>query len=403
MFADRSRQINQNDETYFGSSQAVVQEQQRKSQNQLNAVSHPEGLAKTMVEKVATIQKIVVDHNIADAANLLDAALTVNSNSVKFPKHNFVSFYNSTMKNLENGVLEYLYLNPNMDEVFAQYQFNDIKTDGSFKSNIAHAHAGYYTVILNNVFSNLSTGFYDNKHAVIKAAKFQNADVNIITNDGSETQVFNPAMEQKYLGVLANTLSSEVMKSANKGVFIQIKNEIRKPIVFQMNAARKNTNKLFDLRWQEDQVTMEMNNIGFKNSEQLEQATEHLLNSVTFQRKSQDSYTMRYDFAIKNMEWTSALNIVSAGMRTTTDPIQFTIDQINIKFYVEKSAHDKQQLYGKTYTSVEIRGLHYNLKHVKSDLVSYFENDLQRFMELSLESYLQDSLVQELINSSRQY
>lgn len=356
-----------------------------------------------MVEKIATIQKIVVDHNIADAANVLDAALTVNSNSVKFPKHNFVSFYNTTMKNLENGMLEYLYLNPNMDHVFAQYKFNDIKTVGSFKSNIAHAHSGYYTVILNNVFSNLSTGFYDNNHAVIKAAKFQNADVNIITNDGSETQVFNPAMEQKYLGVLANTVSSEVVKSANKGVLIQIKNEIRKPIVFQMNAARKNTNKLFDLRWQEDQVTMEMNNIGFKNSEELEQATEHLLNSVTFQRKSQDSYRMRYDFAIKNMEWTSALNIVSAGKRTTTDPIQFIIDLINIKFYVEKSAHDKQQLYGKTYTSVEIRGLNYNLKHVKSDLVSYFENDLQRFMELSLESYLQDSLVQELINSSRQY
>ncbi|XP_060875801.1 uncharacterized protein LOC132949059 [Metopolophium dirhodum] len=402
MFADR--QVNQNDDTYFGSSQELGLQQQRKSQHQLNAASYPEGLAKIMVEKIAAIQKIAVDYNIAETADSLNAALPVNSNSVKFAKHNFVSFTNSTMKNLENGDLEYMYLNPERDTMFAQYQFNEIKTVGSFKSNIPHAHSGHYTVILNNVLSNLSTGFHDNKHAVIKAAKFQNADVNVITHDGSETQVFTPAMEQKYLGVLANTVSNEVMKSANKGALVQIKNEIRKPIVSQMNTARKNTNKLFDLRWQEDQVTMEMANIGFMNSEVLVHATEHLLNSVSFQRKSQDSYRMRYDFAIKNMGWTSPLNIVSANMRTTTDPIQFTIDDIIVKVFIDKSGRDQQQqLYGKAYTNVEVRGLHYNLKNVKSDLVPYFENDLQRFMEHSLGSYLQDSLVQELINSSRQY
>lgn len=402
-FADRSRQINQNDDTDFGSNQELrLQQQQPKSQNQFNAVNHPEGLTKIMVEKIATIQKIAVDHNIADTADFLDAALTVNSNSIKFPKHNFVSFYNSTMKNLENGNLEYLYLNPESDTLFAQYQFDEVKTVGSFKSNIAHTHSGYYTVILNNVFSNLSTGFYDDKHAMIKAAKFQNADVNIITHDGSETQVLNPAMEQKYLGVLANTVSNEVMKSANKGAIVQMKNEIRKPIISQMNAAKNNANKLFDLKWQEDQVSMEMTNIGFMNSEELEHATEHLLNSVTFQRKSQDTYGMRYDFSIKNMEWTSAVNIMSGDMRTTTGPMKFTIDQINMKVYVEKSTQ-QQQSYGKANTNVEIRGLHYNLKNVKSNLVSYFENDLQRFMELSLGSYIQDTLVQELNNSSRQY
>jgi len=404
MFVDHSRQINQNDDTYFGSSQELGQQQQLKSQNMFNAASHPEGLAKMMVEKIAAIQKIAVDYNIADSADSFNAALPVNSNSIKFSKHNFVSFFNSTMKNLENGDLEYMYLNPDRDAVFAQYQFNEIKTVGSFKSNIPHAHSGYYTVILNNVFSNLSTGFHDNKHAVIKAAKFQNADVNIITHDGSETEVFNPAMEQKYLGVLANTVSNEVIKSTNKGALVQIRNEILKPIVSQTNTARKNTNKLFDLRWQEDQVTMEMANIGFMNSELLVHATEHLLNSVSFQRKSQDSYRMSYDFTIRTLGWTSALNIMSAGMRTTTDPIQFTIDQISIKVYIDKSVYgQQQQAYGKAYTNVEIRGLHYNLKNVKSDLVSYFENDLQRFMEHSLKSYLQDSLVQELMNSSRQY
>ncbi|KAF0772823.1 Uncharacterized protein FWK35_00003624 [Aphis craccivora] len=399
-FADRSRQSNQNDETYFGSSQELSLQQQHKSQNQFVADRQPEGLAKVMVEKIAAIQKIVVEHNIADSANFLDAALTVNQNSVKFPKHNFVSFFNSTMKNLDNGDLEYMYLNPNKDAVFAQYQFNELKTVGSFKSNIPHAHSGYYTIIMNNVVSNLSTGFFDDKHAVIKAAKFQYADANIKTHDGSETQVFSPALEQKYLGVLANAVSSEVMKSANKSALVYIKNEIRKPM--KMNVARKYTNKLFDLRWQEDQVTMEMNNIGFKNSEELKQATEQLLNSVTFQRKSQDSYRMRYDFTIKNLEWTSALNVMSAGKRMTTEPMKFAIEKVNVKVYIDKAVHNQQQSHGKAYTKVEIQGLHYNLKHVQSELVSHLENDLQRFMELSLGSYLQDCLVQELINYNRQ-
>ncbi|XP_060833406.1 uncharacterized protein LOC132916951 [Rhopalosiphum padi] len=402
-FADRSRQNNENDETYFGFNQESSQQQQRTSQNQFAAVGQPEGLTKVMVEKIAAIQKIAVEQNIADSADFLDAALTVNQNSVKFPKHNYVSFFNSTMKNLDNGDLEYMYLNPEKDAVFAQYQFNEIKTVGSFKSNIAHAHSGYYTIVMNNVLSNLSTGFYDDKHAVIKAAKFHYADANIKTHDGSETQVFSPALEQKYLGVLANAVSNEVMKSANKGALVHIKNEIRRPI--EINVARKFTNKLFDLRWQEDQVTMEMTNIGFKNSEELKQTTEHLLNSVTFQRKSQDTYRMRYDFAINNLEWTSALNVMTAGKRMTTDPIKFTIEKLNIKVYVDKSVHNQQQQqsYGKAYTKVEVRGLHYNLKHVQSELVSSLENNLQRFMELSFGSYIQDSLVQELINSNRQY
>lgn len=354
-----------------------------------------------MVEKIAAIQKIAVEHNIADSADFLDAALTVNQNSVKFSKHNFVSFFNSTMKNLDNGDLEYMYLNPNKDAVFAQYQFNELKTIGSFKSNIPHAHSGYYTIIMNNVISNLSTGFFDDKHAVIKAAKFQYADSNIKTHDGSETQVFSPALEQKYLGVLANAVSNEVMKSSNKGALVYIKNEIRKPM--EINVARKYTNKLFDLRWQEDQVTMEMNNIGFKNSEELKQATEQLLNSVTFQRKSQDSYRMRYDFAIKNLEWTSALNVMSAGKRMTTEPMKFAIEKVNVKVYIDKAVQNQQQSYGKAYTKVEVRGLQYNLKHAQSELVSNLENDLQHFMELSLASYLQDCLVQELINYNRQY
>lgn len=399
---DRSRQSSQNGDVYLGSSQALSEQQQlRKSQNQFAANvagQSSDGLATLMVEKIVAIQKIAVDHHISNSCGLLDAALAVNQNSVKIPKHNFVSFSNATMKYLDDGHLEFMYLNPEKDTVFAQYQFDKVETVGSFKSNIEHAHSGTFTILLDNVRSNLSTGFYDNKHAVVKAAKFRYADANIKTHDGSETQVFSPALEQKYLGVLANAVSGEVMKSSNQGALVQIINEMRKPIVPRMNA-----NKLFDMSWQEDSVSIKMADIGFQNSKFA--TFEQFLKSVTFQRKSQDSYMMCYDLALDNLEWNSAVTIMSAGKITTTEPINFNMETLKIQVYIAKSANDQQQQsYGKASTNVEVRGLHYNLnKRLQSELVSNFENNLQRFIELSLESYFQNSLVQELIKSSRQY
>lgn len=393
-FTDRQYQNSKYDETHFGSNEN--QQQQYGNQNQATSGQFS-GLAKKIVDKVAAIQQIAVNHNIADNINYLNGALEVARDSVRLSANNFVSFYNTTMKNLDNGDLKYMYLNLEKDTCFAQYHFNQIETTGSFKSDVRDARSGYYTIIMNNVYSNLTTGFYDDKHSVVRSAKFQNADVNIKTQDGSETQVFNPAL-QRFLGVLAKAVSNEVKMSGRNTAFVQIKNEIRKPIYYQ-NQNTENT-KLFDLVWQEDNVAMEMRNIGFGDSK-LASASEHLFKSMTFQRKSPDSYTMRYDFALNNLEWISPLTVMSAGKRTTTPPTKFNVDKINVQVFFDKSSFDQQQSCDKISVNTYVQGLTFNLdNNLRSEVVSVIENKLERFIEHSLGSYIQTSLKQNVCNNN---
>ncbi|XP_027848061.2 LOW QUALITY PROTEIN: nuclear control of ATPase protein 2-like [Aphis gossypii] len=414
-FTDRQYQNSQYDETHFDFNENQQQQQQQQQQttttqqqqqqdqqqqygNQNQATSGQfSGLAKKIADKVAAIQQIAVNHNIAYNVNYLNGALEVARDSVKLSANNFVSFYNTTMKNLDNGDLEYMYLNLEKDTCFAQYHFSQIETTGSFKSDVRDARSGYYTIVMNNVYSNLTTSFYDDQHSVVRSAKFQNADANIKTQDGSETQVFNPAL-QRFLGVLAKAVSNEVKMSARSTALVQIKNEIRKPIYYQ-NQNTENT-KLFDLVWQEDNVAMEMRNIGFGNSK-LASATEQLFKSMTFQRKSPDSYTMRYDFALNDLEWISPLTVMSAGKRTTTPPTKFNVDKINVQVFFDKSSFNQQESCDKISVNTDVRGLTFNLdNNLRSEVVSVIENKLERFIQHSLGSYIQKTLKQNVCNNN---
>ncbi|CAI6364189.1 unnamed protein product [Macrosiphum euphorbiae] len=299
------------------------------------------------------------------------------------------------MKNMDNGKLKYMYLNPEKDTVFAQYHFNQIETVGSYNSDVFGARSGYYTIVMNNVNSNLSTGFYNDNHSVVRSARFQNADANVKTQDGSETQAFNPAL-QRFLGVLAHAVSNEVKRSARNNALAQIKNEIIKPIVLQ----NTENNKLFDLMWQEGNVAIEMSNIEFQNS-QLASATEQLLKSMTFQRKSQDSYTMVYDFALNKLAWTSTLNVVSAGKTVNTPRTKFDVEKIYIRVYLTKWSFDQQQSCDSISTNINVQGLNYNLdNNLRPEVVSAIDNNLERFIQHSLESNIQTYLKQMVCNNN---
>lgn len=399
-FASRKNQNNQYDETHFGldvnSNQQRQQQQQQQYEIQNQATRGQFNvLTKKIADKIAAIQQIAVNHNIADNINYLNGALNVARDSVRLSANNFVSFYNSTMNNLDSGKLKYMYLSPENDTVFAQYYFNQIETVGSFKSDVRDARSGYFTIVMNNVYSNLLTGFYDDKHAVVRPAKFQNADANVKTQDGYATQAFDSAL-QRFLGVLANIVSSEVKMSARNGAFVQFKNEILKPIGFH----NMENNKLFDLMWQEDNVAIEMPNIRFQNA-QLTSTNEQLFKSMTFQRKSQDSYTMSYDFALRNLEWTSALTVMSAGKRTTTPPTKFNVEKIKFRVYISKSSFDHQQSCDNISTTVSVRGLNYDLdENLRSEVVSAIDNNLQRFIKHYLESNIQTNLKQIVCNNN---
>lgn len=405
-FSSRKYQNTQYDDTHFDfnenlnqkqrqQQQQQYQQQQYGSQNQAASVQS-NGLAKKIADKIAAIQQIAVDHNIADNINYFNGELDVARNSIKLSDKKFVSLFNSTMKNLDNGKLKYMYLNPEKDTVLAQYHFNQIETVGSFNSDVRDARSGYYTIVMNNVYSNLTTGFYDNKHFVVRSAKFQNADANVKTQDGSETQAFNTAL-QRFLGVLAHVVSNEVKIAARNNALVQIKNEIIKPIVLQ----NTENNKLFDLTWQEGNVAIEMSNTVLQNSP-LASTTEQLLKSMTFQRNSQNYYTMYYDFVFNNLEWTSDVTVMSAGKRTVIAPLtKFNVEKINILVYISKPSFDKQQSCDNISTNVNVQGLNYNLdNNLPSEVVSAVYNNLERFIQHSMESNIKTSLKQIACNNN---
>lgn len=389
-------QNGQNNEFSYTNDLSVQQQQQYKDQNRgyLAAVN---GLVKNMVEKITALQQIALNHNIAGNGNSdLDSPLFVTQNSVKLPGDSYVRLYNNSMENLDNGNLELMYISPQKDTVFAQYQFNRVIAAGSFKSNVRNAQQGYYTVVLDGVYSNVTTGFYDYRHSVIRPAQYQSVDATVRTNDGSDTQEFDQALENRFLAELQHAIASEVIKSTDRGMIGQMKTELRRPMVSVHGAGSEG--KLYDMRWKEDDVYMEMNGIALKYPEQVEQ---QLYTSVSYQRKTQEAYRMRYGFTLNNLQWTSNLIVESAGKRMTANSANFQIE--NVDFEVTIYNQKYQSSCGIINTNVQVNGLQYNLQDttVQPELVSTVKNQLQKFIEHSLGLYIQENLKQDICNTSK--
>lgn len=393
-FAERSRQY-----TSFESDAADSDEDDYRSGDgpqQHVSVDRYAGLTKKMVQKIAAIQQIAVDH---DADGGLYRQMNLNSNAIKLSGQNFVTFYNTTMKNLDDGDLKYLYINPDKDAVLVQYQFDQIETVGSFKSNVHDAKSGYYTILLNNVYSNVSTGF-NNQHTVIRPANFQSADAVVKTDAGAETQAFNDALEHKYLRELGHAVSVQVLKATDMGMIGQMKAEARKPMYAYGAGAGEKKGKLFDMRWTEDGVTMEMSGIGYDRLP--EQAGQQLrFGSVAIQRKSETVYKTLFDFALYDLKWTSALAVQSsAGQRMIARSVDVDVPKAYVQVAITKSLNSgqqQQQLCGNIDADVSIKGFQFKINEdVPSELRSKIEQKFKRFFEHNLEAYVEESLKQEI-------
>ncbi|VVC29645.1 Hypothetical protein CINCED_3A019155 [Cinara cedri] len=363
------------------------------------------GITKKIVDKITAIQKIAIDRS-AEQIDHLNRDIEINKSVIKMSGHNFVTFYNATMKNLEAGHLESLYINPGRDTVYVLYKFDQLKTVGSFKSNDAYFKSGYYTIVLNKINSTVTTGFENNlQRPALEPAKFLYADADIVTENGTETQAFNDALEHRYLRVLGNAVCNEVLQSTGRGMVAQLKNEIRKPIAIAQNAA-DNKAKLFDMKWTEDDFSMEMSNVGFRDSTAVSQQADRLFNSVVFQRKSENAYSMGYDFVLTGLEWTSVLTVEYAGNKMNTRPTNFKIEKVDLRVTVFKSLDRPQQQQNseceKVNTDIEITGLQYEfddeMAAVQSELLSLAKAKLQRYMVRSLESHFQNSVKQAICN-----
>lgn len=385
---DRYRQSNQNE--WISSSDMWSELQQQNNNRYQTNYGQWTGFAKKMADKIAAVQKIAVDYDIAGYSDDLDNMLNVNKIVVKLSDGKFVTFHDTTMNNLNNGHLEYMVVDPDTDTVCVEYGFDTIQTVGSIRSNVHNSKSGSYVITMKNVNSNVTTALKNNQHASIKPVEFQYADVIVKTEDGVETHEFDGALENRYMSALKNAVSAEVARSTKKGMVAQIKNEILRPMFDQ---DMENKGKLFDMRWTEDNVAMEMNNIYFQNPDT---AYEQLLGSVSFMRKSQNTYVMRYDFELEDLKWDSPLTVESSGKKMTFRSANFGIDKVFIQVAIVKS-YDQQQTCGNINTNVEVRGFRYNLgDNVQSELVSKVGNKLQRFFEHSLGSFIQESLRQTI-------
>lgn len=383
-FSDRYRQNNQNE--WISSSDVWSELQQQNNNRYQNNYGQYTGLVKKMADKVAAVQKIAVDYDIAGNSDDLDNMLNVNKIVVKLSDGKFVTFHDTTMNNLNNGHLEYMVVDPDTDTVSVEYAFDTVQTVGSIRSNVHSSKSGSYVITLKNVNSNVTTALKNNQHANIKPVEFQYADVIVKTEDGVETHEFDGALENRYMSALKNAVSAEVARSTKKGMVAQIKNEILRPMYGQDTESK---GKLFDMKWAEDNFAMEMNNIWLQNPDT---ADEQLSGSVSFMRKSQNTYVMRYDFELEDLKWDSPLTVESSGKKIVFRPANFGIDKVFIQVAIVKSL-DQQQACGNINTNVEVRGFRYNLgDNVQSELVSQVGNKLQRFFEHSLGSFIQESL-----------
>lgn len=385
-FADRYRQNNQNE--WFSSSDMWSELQQQNNNRYQNNYGQFTGLAKKMAEKIAAVQKIAVDYDIAGYSDDLENMLNVNKVVVKLSDGKFVTFYDTTMNNLNNGHLEYFFVDPDSDTMCVEYAFDTIQTVGSYRSNVHSSKSGSYVITMNNVNSNVTTSLKNNQHANIKPVEFQYADAFIKNEDGVETHEFDGALENRYMSALKNAVSAEVARSTKKGMIAQIKNEILRPMFSQDTESK---GKLFDMRWTEDDFSMEMYNIWLQNPET---ANEQLSGSVSFMRKSQNTYVMRYDFEFEDFKWNSPLTVEYAGKKMIFRPANFGIDKVFIQVAFVKS-YSQPQMCGNINTNVEVRGFRYNLgDNIQSEIVSKVGSKLQRFFEHSLGSYIQECLRQ---------
>lgn len=389
--ADRSRQHGEN----YGSGQQTAGGQlYRAAQNGGASVGlQSAGLAGETIEKM--IEKIAAIQEIAGRAQHFDgAAIAVDKDAIKLSDREFVTFGEATMKRLEDGRLEYAYVNVERDVVMAQYAFDRVETVGSFKSNVQGAKAGRFDVVMNQMTGNVSTGLNGDGQKAAEPARSRFAEATIVTADGAETRAFDGALKHRYLGVLERAVSAEVARSVGRGPIAQMKREMRDPMPFRGA-------KLFDMSWTEDDVSMQMSGIGFAKT-----AGATHLTAVSLYRVSDNVYGTRCLFAFNDLEWISPLTVESAGRnKMTMRAAHVKVDGINVHVTVLKSRQPgdgQQQPCGQINTHVEVAGLRYDFDEtVPSEFLGKIQDKLQRFIEHSLEYNVQQSLKQDLCNINK--
>ncbi|XP_050430991.1 uncharacterized protein LOC126839632 [Adelges cooleyi] len=381
-----SNLLNSNEQSEYDNERETYKRNNRVTIDDRNAV-----LGNALADKVFALDKIVheqrrQENNNVGAVDLQDP-LAVANVAVKSSKKNVVQFYNAQMTNLRTGDLEYMYIKPEADLVYVEYSFDQLRTKGAYKSDLPQTNAGEFTIAMDNVRSNVTASFGAGK-AIIVPAAYENAESTVLTEQNTETTLLDGAIKKAFIRQLNQAVSAEVYNSTHKGLLSQLKAEITAPLR-SVNAGQKA--KLYDMRWTERDLTIELTDIGTKFVDQ----TAQRIGSMAYVRTNAGTYKTKYTVVLDHLKWTGDLTISENGQRATTArSVQFNINNANVEIVLTNTDN---RLCGTIYANAELDNVEYTLnKDLPISLQSRVERDLARFVKHSLEEYMHKSLEQRL-------
>ncbi|XP_050439136.1 putative uncharacterized protein DDB_G0286901 isoform X2 [Adelges cooleyi] len=362
-------------------------------------VSPSNSLSNGITKKFAALEKIIANEqqisnnnigvqDIQNPVNVRQVVVKMSRQST--PQRHFVNFQNGQMTNIDNGHLEYVSINQRNDNVFVQYKFNQLKTVGSYKSDLPEAQNGRFNVQLNNVRTDVSSSFNAGQ-GIIRPAQFEYADLTINNENGQETQVLNEPVQQKYLNVLEQTISNAVYESTHKGLLAKLKAEIQSPITFNNNGQQ---GKLYDMAWQENNNNIQMNNIGVQNI----QNNHKQIDSMSYTRMDANTYRVRFTTNLNDVQWNGDFSGNLNGNNVQAKSCNFNANNILVQVSVVKSINNQQCQ--NVRTNVNVDGLRYSCDgQIQQNIDNIMQQDMPRFIKHSLEAYMKKSVGQEICNN----
>ncbi|XP_050423925.1 homeobox protein 9-like [Adelges cooleyi] len=353
-------------------------------------ISGTNTLSRAVTEKLAVLNRIVV----AGSTNMRDP-LDLENIVVKPSQQHFVNFHDAQMRNLNTGSLQYFAVNPESDNVYLEYEFNNLNVNGQIKSNWEHLKNGQFNIDMKNVRSNVSARFHSHQ-ATLVPAKFEYADVTVYDENNKETTKLDEAFENRYFNMLKHAISEEVHSTVHKGMLSQIKNEINTPLAQQISG---NSGKLFDLKWKEGNVAMEIDNIG--NEIASGHRNDQRIRSMSYTRLDANNYRLRFDVKLQGLQWTSDVNAIVDGRRAQAQNVNFNLNKVDIEVKLIKAINNNECR--KVQTEVYLQGLRHDglIKQLPSDVSQLVDQKLHHFIKHSLEAYMQQTVQHILCDNQK--
>lgn len=361
---------------------------------------------RSIVRKIETLVGIVArEHSRcgarSDGCNVLNLAdpLRIRNAVHKVTKRNFIAFKEARMRGVANGSLDYLYVG--RDSMTAVSRFRELVTDGTYKTNVPDAHGGRFAVTMNQVRGNV-TALPDRRRGRGSAAGPQSVTAETVTvtagagADQPEVEAVRRSVDAKYRAVLTRALAAELKASTAKGLVAGLRTEMKIPI-----SPATTVDPLLVVGTDENGLNVRMS-VAINNS----YARHHrpgyrgYVDSLRYDRTSDNAYEMRFDVLVNRFRWTGDLEVTAPGGRTDRwRSVEFSAKDLRFHVTVVMYIPDARQPQAcqRIHTVVQTKDVRYELPPGSAAPEMAVSGDSQaRFLERALEDQVTDSLTRDL-------